>query len=70
MYYFKEILYDNRSFIIYRHPKGALGVFIEKNDERDTFQLLKFVSNTKQCREIIRNYKEYETEYGYGCFLY
>lgn len=70
MYYFKEVLYDGRTFVIYRHEKDVLGVFIKKDDERDNFQLLKFVYSTKQCREIIRNYKEYEMEYLYGCFLH
>lgn len=70
MFYFKEVLYENRVFVIYRHKKGVLGVFIENKNKKDDFQLLKFVYSTKQCREIIRNYKEYETEYGYGCSLY
>lgn len=70
MYYFKEILYDNRVFVIYRHEKDALGVFIKKQDERNNFQLLKFVFNTKQCRYIIKNYKKYEKDYLYNTFFH
>lgn len=69
MYYFKEILHDNRTFIIYRHKKNVFGVFIKSKSKQNNLQLLKFVCNTKQCREIIRNYKDYKREYGYNCFL-
>ena len=70
MYYFKEILHDDRIFIIYRHEKCCFGIFIQdKEKENNKFQLLKFVHNTKQCKEIIKKYKEYETKYGYNCIL-
>ncbi|MDY4127748.1 hypothetical protein [Peptostreptococcus porci] len=60
MYYFKEILYDNKVFIIYRHEQNMLGVFFKgvQNDYAGK-HLLKFVYNTKQCRDIIRLYKYY-----------
>ena len=56
MYYFKELLYDNKVFIIYRHEQNMLGVFLDNGDD---MHLLKFVYNTRQCREIIRLYKYY-----------
>lgn len=60
MYYFKEILYDNKVFIIYRHEQNMLGVFFKgvQNGYAGEY-LLKFVYNTKQCRDIIRLYKYY-----------
>lgn len=60
MYYLKEILYDDNVFIIYRHKQNVFGVFFE--GEINGFygeHLLKFVYNTKQCRDIIKNYKKY-----------
>lgn len=62
MYFFKEMFYDEKVFVIYRHEQKVFGVFL-LGRHNDVFGLhtLKFVYNTKQCREIIRNYKEYLT---------
>lgn len=60
MYYFKEILYDDKVFIIYRHEQNVLGIFLE--DEINGYygkHLLKFVYNTKQCKDVIKNYNKY-----------
>ena len=37
MFYFKEVLYENRVFVIYRHKKGVLGVFIENKNKKMIF---------------------------------
>lgn len=60
MYYLKEILYDNKIFIIYRHEQNVLGVFLNgTHNGYKGLHLLKFVYNIKQCKDIIKNYKEY-----------
>lgn len=56
MYYFKELLYDNKVFIIYRYERNMFGVFL---DNGDNIHLLKLVYNTRQCRNIIRLYEYY-----------
>lgn len=60
MYYFKEVFYDNRVFVIYRHEQDVFAVFLlGLHNEVFGLHTLKVVYNTKQCRDIIKNYKEY-----------
>ncbi|MBC6695272.1 hypothetical protein H9L25_00575 [Terrisporobacter mayombei] len=60
MYYFKEVLHDDNVFVIYRHEQDVFVVFLlGLHNEVFGFHTLKVVYNTKQCRDIIKNYKEY-----------
>ncbi len=60
MYYFKEVLHDDNVFVIYRHEQDVFAVFLlGLHNEVFGFHTLKVVYNTKQCRDIIKNYKEY-----------
>lgn len=66
MYKFKEILFDNRRFIIMRKTdrrSNIFGIFIGHKQHEKDFQILKIVNNTKQCREVIKNYRECEKDY-------
>lgn len=60
MYFLKEILHDDKVFVIYRHEQDVLGVFFDGvHNGCSGEHLLKFVYNTKQCKDIIKNYKNY-----------